>query len=254
MRKAGAAIDLTVKSKVYRARSPAPIAALRDLHLSIAPGEFVALMGPSGCGKTTLLRILTGLDEDFEGKLTRESHAIGMVFQEPRLLPWRTVEDNIALASCDRAPRFLKRILDECGLSDLAGRFPRELSLGQQRRAALARAFAAGPDLLVLDEAFVSLDNKGAEKLRAVLCTALEGRQATVVMVTHDLREALSLASRLILLSPRPGRVIEDIPLGLKRQARDEGWIAARQAELAPKFAHMADQPAASAVLDQKED
>src|SRR5215472_6647850 len=132
MHKAGAAIDLTVKSKVYRGRSPAPVAALRDLHLSIAPGEFVTLMGPSGCGKTTLLRILTGLDEDFEGKLTRDSHAIGMVFQEPRLLPWRTVKDNIALVSCNPAPGFLKRILDECGLSDLAGRFPRELSLGQQ--------------------------------------------------------------------------------------------------------------------------
>jgi NitT/TauT family transport system ATP-binding protein len=105
----------------------------------------------------------------------------------------------------------------------------------------------------VLDEAFVSLDNKAAKKLRAALCTALEERQATAVMVTHDLREALSLASRLVLLSPSPGRVIEDISLGLRRQARDETWIEARQAELAPKIAHMADH-AAPASLDHKED
>jgi len=254
MRKAGAAVDLTVKSKVYRGHPAAPVVALGDLHLSIAPGEFVALMGPSGCGKTTLLRILTGLDEDFEGELTRESQAIGMVFQEPRLLPWRTVKDNIALVSCNPAPGFLKRILDECGLSDLAGRFPGQLSLGQQRRAALARAFAVDPDLLVLDEAFVSLDNKAAEKLRAVLCTALEGRQATVVMVTHDLREALSLASRLILLSPRPGRVVEDITLGLRRQARDEAWVGARQAELTSIIAHKAAPAATPAPLDRKEE
>jgi NitT/TauT family transport system ATP-binding protein len=247
MRKAGATIDLDIKSKVYRGPSAAPVLALRDLRLSIAPGEFVVLMGPSGCGKTTLLRILTGLDEDFEGKLTRDSQAIGMVFQEPRLLPWRTVQDNVALVSGNPAPGFLKRILDECGLSDLAGRFPKELSLGQQRRAALARAFAVDPDLLVLDEAFVSLDNKAAAKLRAVLCAALEERQATVVMVTHDLREALSLASRLLLLSPGPGRVVEDIPFSLRRQARDEAWIAARQAELAPKIAHMADHAAPAA-------
>jgi ABC-type nitrate/sulfonate/bicarbonate transport system ATPase subunit len=254
MHKAGATVDLTVKSKVYRGRSLAPVAALRDLHLSIAPGEFVVLMGPSGCGKTTLLRILTGLDEDFEGKLTRDSHAIGMVFQEPRLLPWRTVQDNIALVSSNPAPGFLKRILDECGLSDLAGRFPRQLSLGQQRRAALARAFAVDPDLVVLDEAFVSLDNKAAQKLRAVLVAALEERQTTVVMVTHDLREALSLASRLILLSPGPGRVVEDIPLRLPRQARDEAWIGARQAELAPKITHMADHASASEAPGGEED
>jgi NitT/TauT family transport system ATP-binding protein len=253
MRRAGAAVDLIVESKVYRRHSPEPAVALGGLHLTIAPGEFVALMGPSGCGKTTLLRILTGLDEDFEGELTRESQAIGMVFQEPRLLPWRTVKDNIALVSRDPAEGFLTRILDECGLSDLAGRFPGQLSLGQQRRAALARAFAVDPDLLMLDEAFVSLDNKAAEKLRAVLCTALEGRRATVVMVTHDLREALSLASRLILLSPRPGRIVEDIPLGLKRQARGEAWIEARQAELALKIAHMADH-AAPAAPDHNED
>jgi NitT/TauT family transport system ATP-binding protein len=253
MHKAGAAVDVTVRCKAYRGDSAAPAVALRDLHLSIAPGEFAVLMGPSGCGKTTLLRILTGLDDDFEGTLIQDSHAIGMVFQEPRLLPWRTVQDNIALVSGNTAPGFLKHILDECGLSDLAGRFPGQLSLGQQRRAALARAFAVDPDLLVLDEAFVSLDNKAAGELRAVLCTALEGRQATVVMVTHDLREALSLASRLILLSPRPGRVIDDISLGLKRQARDAAWIEARQAELAPKIAHMADHAAAPAALDRKE-
>jgi ABC-type nitrate/sulfonate/bicarbonate transport system ATPase subunit len=254
MRKAGAALDLTVISKVYRAPSPAPVVALREFHLSIAPGEFVALMGPSGCGKTTLLRILTGLDDDFEGELTRDSDAIGVVFQEPRLLPWRTVTDNIALVNRPLAPGFLNRILDECGISDLADRFPGELSLGQQRRAALARAFAVNPDLLVLDEAFVSLDNKAAEKLRAVLCTTVDKRQATVVMVTHDLREALLLASRLILLSPRPGRVVEDIPLDLRRQARDETWIGARQAELASRFAHKVTQATTPAVLDHNEE
>jgi ABC-type nitrate/sulfonate/bicarbonate transport system ATPase subunit len=242
MRNAGAAVDLTVKSKVYRGNSSAPVEVLRDLHVSIAPGEFVALMGPSGCGKSTTLRVLTGLDQDFDGELMLDSDAIGMVFQEPRLLPWRTVIENIALVSRNHATGFLDRILNECGLADLAGRFPGELSLGQQRRTALARALAVDPALLVLDEAFVSLDDRAAEKLRAVLHTAMERRRMTVVMVTHDLREALSLAGRLILLSARPARVIEDISLDLPRQARDDGWIRERRAEFAPRIARTLDQ------------
>jgi ABC-type nitrate/sulfonate/bicarbonate transport system ATPase subunit len=242
MRNVGAAVDLRVKSKVYRRNSPAPVVVLCDLDISIAPGEFVALMGPSGCGKSTTLRILTGLDKDFDGELTLDSDAIGMVFQEPRLLPWRTVKENIALVRRNRASGFLERILDKCGLADLADRFPGELSMGQQRRAALARAFAVDPALLVLDEAFVSLDNNAAAKLRAVLVTALEGRQTTVVMVTHDLREALSLAGRLILLSPRPACVIEDIALDLPRKARGEAWIGTRQAEFAPRITRSLDQ------------
>jgi sulfonate transport system ATP-binding protein len=237
MRNAGAAVDLTVKSKVYRGNSPSSVVALRDLHISIAPGEFVALMGPSGCGKSTTLRILAALDEDFDGELMLDSDVIGMVFQEPRLLPWRTVMENVALVSRNRTTGFLERILNECGVADLADRFPGELSLGQQRRTALARALAVDPALLVLDEAFVSLDNRAAEKLRAVLCIAFEQRRMTVVMVTHDLREALSLAGRLILLSPRPARVIEDISLDLPRQARDDVWIGARRAEFAPRIA-----------------
>jgi ABC-type nitrate/sulfonate/bicarbonate transport system ATPase subunit len=240
MLKSGAAVDLTVTSKVYRGNRAAPVEALRDLHLAIAPGEFVVLMGPSGCGKSTALRILAGLDGDFEGELTVSPGAIGMVFQEPRLLPWRTVIENVSLVT-HNAGSSVARILDECGLAELAGRFPGELSLGQQRRVALARAFAVDPALLILDEAFVSLDSKAAGELRAQLSAALEARRLTVVMVTHDLREALSLAERLILLSPRPARVVEDIGIGLPRRMRDDAWIEARRSEYAPKFALAVD-------------
>jgi ABC-type nitrate/sulfonate/bicarbonate transport system ATPase subunit len=240
MLKSGAAVDLTVKSKVYRGNRTAPVEALRDLSLVIAPGECAVLMGPSGCGKSTALRILAGLDGDFEGERTVGSGAIGIVFQEPRLLPWRTVIENVSLVTHDTdAP--VARILDECGLADLASRFPGQLSLGQQRRVALARAFAVDPALLILDEAFVSLDSKAAGELRAVLAAALERRRMTVVMVTHDLREALSLADRLILLSPRPARVIEDIGIGLPRRMRDDAWIEARRTEYAPKFSLAVD-------------
>lgn len=189
----------------------------------------MALVGPSGCGKTTALGIVAGLDRDYDGALEigGASPRLGMVFQEPRLLPWRTVRQNLALAlpKPQRLPERVDAMLDALELSGFADRFPTQLSLGMARRVALARAFVVEPDLLLMDEPFVSLDEPTALRLRDLLAARLEQRPATVLLVTHNLREALALADRLLLLAPSPGRVVADIPIATPRGARDAAEI-----------------------------
>src|SRR4051794_31410854 len=166
------ALEIDVTRKVYRRADGATLEAVRDLRLSAGPREFVCLIGPSGCGKTTTLRILLGLDRDFEGHVRPDftKFLVGVVFQEPRLLPWRTVEQNVRLAMRQYASTgSLDSLFAELGLESWRHRYPGELSLGMARCAALARALAIEPDLLVLDEPFVSLDERGAAELRAVV-------------------------------------------------------------------------------------
>jgi ABC-type nitrate/sulfonate/bicarbonate transport system ATPase subunit len=206
-----------------------PHLALKDLVVSVAAGEFVALVGPSGCGKTTFLNIVAGLDRDFTGDLAlrpgdngREPR-IGYVFQTPRLLPWRTVRENLALVlRSDQDPAIIDRLLRAVELEAAGDVYPGRLSGGMSRRASIARAFAVDPDLLLMDEPFVSLDESSADRLRDLLLELWRTRPSTVLFVTHDLREAVFLADRLLLLSPAPGRILAEVPVPLPREARHD--------------------------------
>jgi sulfonate transport system ATP-binding protein len=156
---------------------------LDEMAFTVANGEVVALVGPSGCGKTTLLRIIVGLDRAFEGSVTLPAPCrLGMVFQEPRLLPWRTVEQNVRLTAPQVGEAALATLFATLGLAEHRRHYPGELSLGLARRVALARAFAIEPDLLVLDEPFVSLDAALAERLRAGLVELVSRRPTTTAL------------------------------------------------------------------------
>lgn len=199
-------LDVRVASKRAAGRL-----VLQNLRFTLAPAEIVALVGPSGCGKTTLLRLIAGLDPAYEGTIDWPAGPprIGTVFQEPRLLAWRTVRQNLAFAM-PPDPSEPERLLRALGLADAQGRYPRALSLGMARRVALARALGVRPTLLILDEAFVSLDPPLAERCRAVVRDAWRAHGMAVLMVTHDLVEAASFAHRILVLSQDPASVIEE--------------------------------------------
>ena len=195
------------------------------------------MMGPSGCGKTTLLRIIAGLDGDFDGGVRLPAPGkLGVVFQEPRLLPWRCVEDNVRLLAPHACEAELSELFATLELSEHRRHYPGELSLGLARRVALARAFAVKPDLLVLDEPFVSLDAKLAVRLRAELAELVSRRPVTTLLVTHSIEEAVGLADRIILLTPSPARVLADVPIDTPRRVRSPERIAALSREIAQKF------------------
>ena len=186
---------------------------LGPITLEIVAGEVVALLGPSGIGKTTLLRLVAGLDPAPRGAVTGTGR-LGMVFQEPTLLPWRSALANVALAAdCDAASA--RTMLARVGLGGREDAFPRALSLGQQRRVALARAFAAEPETLLMDEPFVSLDPAASEEMQTLLSGLLADRPARVLMVTHSGDEALRLADRIAIMKDgaveqcdRPDRIV----------------------------------------------
>ena len=175
---------------------------LGPLRLGVARGETVALTGPSGVGKTTLLRILAGLDREFSGTLRRPER-VAVVFQEPTLLPWRSARDNICLAT-RITPEAAEARLAEVGLAGRGAALPRQLSLGQQRRLALARALAADPELLLLDEPFVSLDADLAAEMLALTARLLAPRTIATLLVTHAAGEVEALAERTLRLSGQP--------------------------------------------------
>ena len=202
-----------------------PIEILENIAFRLGPGEVGALIGPSGCGKSTLMRIVAGLDSDFEGAVERPEGRLGFVFQEPRLLPWRSVEDNIRLAAPHIGEDTLAALLSTLGLAEHRAHFPGELSLGLARRVALARAFAAEPSLLLLDEPFVSLDAPLARALERELAQLIAARSVTTLIVTHDLGEAIRLADRVVVLSPRPARVLGEIQLPSPRAARSAAEV-----------------------------
>ncbi len=201
-------LEVAIAEKSWRTAGGAALRAIGDCTLSLGRGEVGALVGPSGCGKTTLMRIVAGLDTAFSGQVVLPDHGrLGIVFQEPRLLPWRNVEDNVRIAAPDVDEATLDALFGILGLAGHRRHFPGQLSLGLARRVALARALAVAPDLLLLDEPFVSLDAALALALRNEIAALVESRRVTTLIVTHDLDEAIYLADRIFLLSARPMRV-----------------------------------------------
>ncbi len=232
-------IQINIHSKTYPAIGQAGHhAAIKNLKLSLTSGEFICLVGPSGCGKTTLLNIIANLDTDYEGEIRvgqQQSHPkIGYIFQNPRLLPWRTVRENIELVlGSDQSPDVIDPLLEVMQLTQSQHVYPERLSLGMSRRVSIIRAFAVDPEILLMDEPFVSLDAPTARQVRELLLKLWQERPHTVLFVTHDLREAIALADRLIFLSAAPMTVISEITVPVPRAERnDEKAIEAFRQQL----------------------
>jgi NitT/TauT family transport system ATP-binding protein len=214
-------LDVRIRSKTYPTAQGEPLQALGEVSFTVAPGEFVCLTGPSGCGKTTTLKLILGLDNAYEGSIGLPTGRVAAVFQEPRLLPWRSVEDNVKLAlPPELASSNLTELVDLLGLAGTEKLYPGELSLGMARRVAIARAFALEPALLTLDEPFVSLDDETAARLRRLLMEVWRARRTAALMVTHNLREAVELADRILVFSPRPGTIVAEHHIATPRADR----------------------------------
>ncbi|MCH9698946.1 MAG: ATP-binding cassette domain-containing protein [Gammaproteobacteria bacterium] len=220
-------LTIRINKKEYPARqSTEALTVIENLELKIKQHEFVCLFGPSGCGKTTMMNIIAGLDTVFEGSIKfgnqpAQESQVGYVFQEPRLLPWCTVQQNIELALENTLdPNQLDDLLDQLEISDIKHHFPSQISLGMARRVALARAFIIQPEILLMDEPFVSLDNTNADRIRHKLVDTWSTHPHTIVFVTHDLREAIFLADRIIMLSPAPTQIHKEITVSLSRVQR----------------------------------
>jgi sulfonate transport system ATP-binding protein len=210
--------------KIY----PNGVHALEGISLSVAPGEIVAVVGGSGCGKSTLLRAISGLDMPNRGRVmldgmtvTAPHEKIGIIFQEPRLLPWLTVSANVGFG-IEHLPRHARNervdmALARVGLADKAGAWPRELSGGQAQRVAIARALVPRPEVLLLDEPFSALDAFTRADLQDHLLALWGDTRPTLILVTHDVDEAIALADRIMVMRPRPGRILEEIASGLPR-------------------------------------
>ena len=217
---------LTVEAltKTYADGTP----ALSRVSLTLRAGEIGVVLGASGCGKTSLLRLVAGLEPATSGRVTLDGEpliaphsAIGMVFQESRLLPWLRVDENVGFGlSAVPAAEWRQQVaesLSHVGLADQARRWPRDLSGGQQQRVALARALVARPKVLLLDEPFSALDALTREGLQDHLLTLWARHRPTILMVTHDVEEAVALADRVFVLQPKPGRVFDDVAVPLAR-------------------------------------
>jgi NitT/TauT family transport system ATP-binding protein len=239
-------VSLSVRdvTAVYDAPGGGTLPALDLLTFMIRPGEFVCLVGPSGCGKSTLIRILAGLQTPTTGEVLLDDHPIlepsaqvGLMFQDSNLMPWRTVLDNIALplelAGIGQVERHqtARNLLPMLGLTEFALAFPAELSGGMAQRVALGRVLVQHPGALLLDEPFGALDALTREQISLELMQLRSGQ--TVVMVTHNIQEAVLLADRILVFSRRPGRIIADIPVPLTRPRRLEDSYTQAFADIA---------------------
>ncbi|WP_243074278.1 ABC transporter ATP-binding protein [Microbacterium sp. SS28] len=226
---AAQAVRATGVGKVFSTKE-GDVVALTDVALEVAAGEFVSLIGPSGCGKSTLLRLIADLDESTSGSLeifgkparkARLDQDYGIAFQQSGLLPWRTVAANIALplelagsGKVERAER-VRELVELVGLTEFADRYPDQLSGGMQQRVAIARALASRPRLLLMDEPFGALDEMTREYLQGELTRIAGETGAAVVFVTHSIPEAVFLSDRVVVMSPRPGRITDILTTGL---------------------------------------
>ncbi len=227
------AVEAKGLSLIFQA-ADGPVHALKDIDLTVRRGEFVSLIGPSGCGKTTLLRVIADLEQPSGGSIlvngmspeqARLKRAYGYVFQAAALYPWRTIERNVALPlevmgfdKADRAER-IARNLDLVGLKGFERKFPWQLSGGMQQRASIARALSFDPDLLLMDEPFGALDEIVRDRLNEELLKLWAKTKKTVVFVTHSIPEAVFLSTKIVVMSPRPGRIqdVVECDLGPER-------------------------------------
>jgi NitT/TauT family transport system ATP-binding protein len=224
----GPAARIRVSGVNHRFETPTgPLEVLENVDLDVAPGEFVALLGPSGCGKSTLLRLVAGLEEATSGTITQDDQPITrpdpsriVVFQDPTLFPWRTVRDNVALGL--EARGMLKQegarvdeALKKVGLEGFAKSYPHQLSGGMAQRAALARALVNHPRLLILDEPLGKLDSLTRLEMQSELVSLWRKNGFSALLVTHDVEEALFLAQRVVIFSPRPARIVSEIRVDL---------------------------------------
>ena len=209
-------------------RGGAPTRALEPATLSVAENDFITILGPSGCGKSTLLRIVAGLDRPTEGRVLLDGREVrgpgadrGMVFQSYTLFPWLTVADNIGFGLRERgvpeaeAKSIVASYVDKVGLRGFEQHWPKQLSGGMQQRTAIARALANDPEILLLDEPFGALDNQTRGLMQELLLGIWERERKTVLFVTHDIEEAIFIASRVLVMSARPGRIKADIAVDL---------------------------------------
>jgi NitT/TauT family transport system ATP-binding protein len=228
-------IQVAALDKVYLTREGGTIEALKAIEFDVADGEFVTIVGPSGCGKSTLLKILAGTLRRTSGQVTLRgqpvdgpSRDIGIVFQSPVLLPWRTVLENVLLPiELQRRSRVTyeeraRHYLDLVGLKGFEGKYPNELSGGMQQRVSISRSLVHDPAMLLMDEPFGALDAMTREYMNIELLRIWSESQKTVLLVTHSIPEAVFLADRVIVMSPRPGRIAEIIPVQLPRPRRLE--------------------------------
>jgi sulfonate transport system ATP-binding protein len=246
----GGTLDIAIARKTF-AGSQGSLTALSDISLTIDAGEFVCIVGGSGCGKTTLLRIVAGLETEYEGSIHLDGHQIfgpdlnrGVVFQEHRLLPWLTVHENVAfglsrLSSAERAAK-TEHYLDLVGLRSFEREYPHQLSGGMSQRVAIARALAGCPEVLLLDEPFASLDALTRIRMQEELLRIWQAERTTVVLVTHDIEEAVYLANRVVVMSPLPGTIRNIWPIDLPRprERTDHEFSRIRRAVLDEFFAH----------------
>jgi len=209
-------------------RGAAPTVALQPTSLSVADNDFITILGPSGCGKSTLLRIVAGLDSPTTGRVLLDGARVaapgadrGMVFQSYTLFPWLTVRENVCFGLRERGvpeaeqDAIARRWLDRVGLTGFEHHHPKMLSGGMQQRTAIARALANDPKILLLDEPFGALDNQTRSLMQELLLSIWETDRKTVLFVTHDIEEAIFMASRVVVMSARPGRIKADVPVSL---------------------------------------
>ncbi len=215
-------------SKTFDSSNNGPLLAVANISFAVSPGEFLCIVGPSGCGKTTLLQLLAGLLPPTKGYvwiadnlLTKPHPEISIVFQKSNLMPWRTVLDNVLLplqieaVSAAEAQKRAHEALALVGLTEFASAYPKHLSGGMEQRVAVARALIQQPKILLLDEPFSALDALTRERLNSELLRLWQSRNLTAVMVTHNIREAVFLAGRVLVLSPRPATISAEFSIDL---------------------------------------
>lgn len=222
----GDIIKINNLSKIFKNNKGEDITALKDINLNIKNGEFVSIIGSSGCGKSTLLRIIAGLETEYDGNITMNDKPIlspsrdrGVIFQDHRLLPWLTVSQNIEFSLNDNEPNkedLIKEHIELVGLKGFENEYPNKLSGGMAQRASIARALANKPKVLLLDEPFGALDAMTKINMQEELLRIWEKEKITMIIVTHDIDEAVYLGNRVVVMTSRPGRIkrIENTDLG----------------------------------------